>query len=216
MKKFVLFDLDGTLTDPMEGICKSAAKGLAHFGIEADYHDLTFFIGPPLLDTYRDRYGMSDEQAREAVAAFREYFTPIGIYENEIYPGIEDMLRELQAKGCFIAMATSKPEPFAEIVLKHFHIREYIQVLAGATMDEGRTNKAEVVEYALNQMQIEDRSQAVMVGDRSYDVKGAQAMGIDSIGVLYGYGSREELEQAGATRIAESVEELKQILLQWE
>ena len=86
MKKYILFDLDGTLTDPMEGICKSAARGLAHFGIKADYHDLTFFIGPPLLDTYRDRYGMNDEQAREAVAAFREYFQPTGIYENEIYP----------------------------------------------------------------------------------------------------------------------------------
>lgn len=93
MKKYILFDLDGTLTDPMEGICKSAARGLAHFGIEADYHDLTFFIGPPLLDTYRDRYGMNDEQAREAVAAFREYFQPTGIYENEIYPGIEENLK---------------------------------------------------------------------------------------------------------------------------
>lgn len=215
MKKYVLFDLDGTLTDPMEGICKSAARGLAHFGIEADYHDLTFFIGPPLMDTYRQHYGMSEEQAREAVAAFREYFQPVGIYENEIYPGIEDMLKELREKGFFLAMATSKPEVFADIVLRHFHIREHIQVLAGATMDEGRTNKAEVLAYALEQMQIPDLSQAVMVGDRCYDVEGARAMGIDSIGVLYGYGSREELEQAGATRIAESVEELKQILLQW-
>ena len=97
MKKYILFDLDGTLTDPMEGICKSAARGLAHFGIKADYHDLTFFIGPPLLDTYRDRYGMNDEQAREAVAAFREYFQPTGIYENEIYPGIEERI-----KGIFL------------------------------------------------------------------------------------------------------------------
>ena len=144
MKKYILFDLDGTLTDPMEGICKSAARGLAHFGIKADYHDLTFFIGPPLLDTYRDRYGMNDEQAREAVAAFREYFQPTGIYENEIYPGIEEMLKELQDKGYFLAMATSKPEAFADIVLRHFHIRDYIKVMAGATMDEGRTNKAEV------------------------------------------------------------------------
>ena len=106
MKKYILFDLDGTLTDPMEGICKSAARGLAHFGIKADYHDLTFFIGPPLLDTYRDRYGMNDEQAREAVAVFREYFQPTGIYENEIYPGIEEMLKELQDIGYFLAMAT--------------------------------------------------------------------------------------------------------------
>ena len=202
MKKYILFDLDGTLTDPMEGICKSAARGLAHFGIKADYHDLTFFIGPPLLDTYRDRYGMNDEQAREAVAAFREYFQPTGIYENEIYPGIEEML-------------TSKPEAFADIVLRHFHIRDYIKVMAGATMDEGRTNKAEVLAYALEQMNISDLSEAVMVGDRSYDVKGAQAMGIDSVGVLYGYGSREELEEAGATKIAKSVEDLKNILLNW-
>lgn len=215
MKKYILFDLDGTLTDPMEGICKSAAKGLAHFGIEADYHDLTFFIGPPLLDTYRDHYGMSDEQAREAVRVFREYFQPVGIYENEIYPGIEQMLKELEEKGCFLAMATSKPEAFAEIVLKHFHIRQYIKVLAGATMDEGRTGKAEVLAYALEQMNIPDLKEAVMVGDRSYDVKGAQAMGMDSVGVLYGYGSRTELEEAGATKIAESVEDLKNILFNW-
>ena len=215
MKKYILFDLDGTLTDPMEGICKSAARGLAHFGIKADYHDLTFFIGPPLLDTYRDRYGMNDEQAREAVAAFREYFQPTGIYEHEIYPGIEEMLKELQDKGYFLAMATSKPEAFADIVLRHFHIRDYIKVMAGATMDEGRTNKAEVLAYALEQMNISDLSEAVMVGDRSYDVKGAQAMGIDSVGVLYGYGSREELEEAGATKIAKSVEDLKNILLNW-
>ena len=215
MKKYILFDLDGTLTDPMEGICKSAARGLAHFGIEADYHDLTFFIGPPLLDTYKERYGMTDEQAKEAVKAFREYFQPVGIYENEIYPGIEQMLKELEESGCFLAMATSKPEAFAKIVLEHFNISKYIKVLAGATMDEGRTNKADVLAYALEQMDIKDMSEAVMVGDRSYDVKGAQAMGMDCVGVLYGYGSREELENAGATKIAETVEELKRILLDW-
>ena len=127
----------------------------------------------------------------------------------------EEMLKELQDKGYFLAMATSKPEAFADIVLRHFHIRDYIKVMAGATMDEGRTNKAEVLAYALEQMNISDLSEAVMVGDRSYDVKGAQAMGIDSVGVLYGYGSREELEEAGATKIAQSVEDLKNILLNW-
>ena len=137
-----------------------------------------------------------------------------GTYEY-MEASFEEMLKELQDKGYFLAMATSKPEAFADIVLRHFHIRDYIKVMAGATMDEGRTNKAEVLAYALEQMNISDLSEAVMVGDRSYDVKGAQAMGIDSVGVLYGYGSREELEEAVATKIAKSVEDLKNILLNW-
>lgn len=216
MKKYILFDLDGTLTDPMEGICKAAAKGLERFGIEADYHELTFFIGPPLMDTYCEHYGMTKEQAQEAIKAFRAYFQPTGIYENEIYPGIEELLQQLTEKGCVLAMATSKPEAFADIILRHFGIRQYIQVLAGATMDEKRTRKEEVLAYALEQLAIPDLSEAVMVGDRCYDVEGAKAFGLDSVGVLYGYGTRQELETAGASRLAESVEELGKILCSWE
>lgn len=213
MKKVIFFDLDGTLTDPMIGICKSAARGLSHFGIEKDYRELTYFIGPPLIDTFMERFGFSHEQAKEAVRVFREYFTPIGIYENEIYPGIADMLAHLEQSGKYLAMATSKPEPMAEIVLKHFGIRDYIKLLAASTIDETRTKKTEVLQYAIEQSGLKNMDDAIMVGDRCYDILGAKSVGMQSIGVLYGYGSREELEEAGADYIAETVEELEELLL---
>lgn len=214
MKKYIFFDLDGTLTDPMEGICKSAARGLAHFGIERDYRELTYFIGPPLMDTYMDRFHLTKEQAGEAVRVFREYFAPKGIYENEIYPGIAELLARLKAEGRYLALATSKPEPMAEIVLEHFHIRQYIDLLAGSTMDETRTKKSDVLRYAIERIGIKDLSKAIMVGDRCYDVNGAKEIGMECVGVLYGYGSKEELTQAGADYLAESVEELGRRLLQ--
>ncbi len=213
MKRVIFFDLDGTLTDPMVGICKSAAKGLAHFGIEKDYRELTYFIGPPLMDTFMERFGLSYDQAKEAVQAYRAYFTPIGIYENEIYPGIEAMLARLEENDKYLALATSKPEPMAEIVLRHFGIRKYIKLLAGSTMDETRSKKSEVLQYAIEQSGLTDMADAIMVGDRSYDILGAKAVGMQSIGVLYGYGSREELSEAGADYIVETVEELENLLL---
>jgi len=213
MKKIIFFDLDGTLTDPMTGICKSAARALAHFGIQKDYRELTYFIGPPLMDTFMERFGFDHKQAKEAVKVFREYFTPVGIYENEIYPGIEEMLARLEAEGKYLAMATSKPEPMAETVLRHFGIRQYIKLLAASTIDETRTKKSEVLQYAIEQSGMTDMSEAIMVGDRCYDIAGAKAVGMQSIGVLYGYGSREELEEAGADYIAESVSELEALLL---
>lgn len=213
MKRIIFFDLDGTLTDPMTGICKSAARGLAHFGIEKDYRDLTYFIGPPLMDTFTERFGLTHEQAKEAVRVFREYFIPTGIYENEIYPGIKDMLARLEAAGKYLAMATSKPEPMAETVLNYFGIRQYIKLLAASTIDETRTKKSEVLQYAIEQSGLTDMSEAIMVGDRCYDVAGAKAVGMQCIGVSYGYGSRQELEEAGADYIAESVSELEELLL---
>lgn len=213
MKKYIFFDLDGTLTDPMEGICKSAARGLAHFGIEKDYRELTYFIGPPLMDTYRERFHFTDEQAKEAVKVFREYFVPKGIYENQIYPGIAQMLERLEQAGKYIVMATSKPEPMARTVLEHFGIRRYIRLLAGSTMDETRTRKADVLRYAVSQLGISDLSEAVMVGDRCYDAAGAREVGMECVGVLYGYGSAEELTEAGADYLAESVEQLEELLL---
>ncbi|MBQ8640331.1 MAG: HAD hydrolase-like protein [Lachnospiraceae bacterium] len=213
MKKYIFFDLDGTLTDPMVGICKSAAYGLAHFGIEKDYRELTYFIGPPLMDTYRERFGFDEEQTKEAVRVFREYFVPTGIYENEIYPGILSMLEHLEKKGYYLALATSKPEPMAEIVLTHFGIRPYIRLLAGSTIDETRTKKADVLNYALETLGLTDLSEAIMVGDRNYDVIGAKQVGMECIGVTYGYGSREELEEAGAAYVVDSVEELEKVLM---
>lgn len=213
MKKVIFFDLDGTLTDPMTGICKSAARALSHFGIEKDYTELTYFIGPPLMDTFMERFHLTQEEAKEAVRVFREYFIPTGIYENEIYPGIEEMLAHLEKEGKYLAMATSKPEPMAETVLRHFGIRQYIRLLAASTIDETRTKKSEVLQYAIEQSGLTDIADAIMVGDRCYDVAGAKAVGMQCIGVLYGYGSREELEEAGADYIVESVAELEELLL---
>ena len=214
MVKYLLFDLDGTLTDPMEGICRSAAVGLAHFGIIEDYRNLTFFIGPPLIDTYMEHYGMTKEQAREAVAAFRSHFTPVGIFENEVYPGIPEMLERLKEAGFVTAVATSKPEEFAKRILEHFGLDRWIDFCFGATMDEQRTKKEEVLSYALEALGSPDPSKVLMIGDRCYDCEGAEAVGIRCAGVLYGYGSREELEEAGAYRIAESVDGLSRLLME--
>lgn len=205
--------MDGTLTDPMVGICKSAARGLAHFGIHKDYRELTYFIGPPLLDTYTERFGFTEEQAKEAVRVFREYFVPTGIYENQIYPGIASMLARLEQEGRYLAMATSKPEPMAETVLTHFGIRQYIKLLCGSTIDETRTKKSEVLSYAVNRLGITDLSEAVMVGDRCYDAAGAKEVGMECIGVTYGYGSEKELKEAGADYLAGSVKELEELIL---
>lgn len=214
MKKYLFFDLDGTLTDPMEGICKSAARGLAHFGIEKDYRELTYFIGPPLMDTYRDRFGMTQEQAKEAVRVFREYFVPTGIYENKLYPGIPEMLQSLKEQGKVLCVATSKPEPMAITVLEHFGIRKYFDYVCGSTMDETRTAKSEVLAYAMKTAGAYEKQEAVMIGDRCYDAAGAAKIGIDCVGVSYGYGSHEELEKAGVIRVADSVAQLQEILTQ--
>lgn len=211
MRKYILFDLDGTLTDSMPGICKSAAKGLAHFGIERDYRSLKFFVGPPLMDSFM-QCGLTAAQAKEAIRVYREYYAPTGIFENELYTGVKELLLELKSEGRVIALATSKPERFAMQILEHFGIAQYFDFIAGATMDESRTSKSAVLSYVLDRMKLSDMSQAVMIGDRCYDVIGARAVGIECIGVLYGYGSKSELEDAGAVRTAGSVAELKAIL----
>lgn len=204
----VLFDLDGTVTDSAPGITNSAAYALEKFGIHVEDKDtLRPFIGPPLLDSFARFYGFTAEQSRQAVVYYREYYRDRGIYENAVYDGMEELLQSLRAAGK-ILLATSKPEQFAIQILEHFHIAEYFDVIAGATMDETRTDKADVIAYALEKAGIADPSAAVMVGDREYDVLGAKAFGMDCIGVLYGFGSRAELEQAGARYLAETVEEI--------
>lgn len=211
---YILFDLDGTLTDPGEGITRSVAYALRHFGIEVtDRTTLYPFIGPPLRESFQRYYGFSDEQTTQAVGWFREYFETVGLFENTVYPGVPEMLAALTAAGKRLVLATSKPEAFARQILEHFSLASYFAYIAGANMDETRTRKAEVVAYALKSVGITDLSRAVMVGDREYDVRGAREAGLATVGVLYGYGSRAELEQAGAIATAASVEQLQAILL---
>ena len=210
----IFFDLDGTLTDPGLGITNSVAYALERFGIRVDDRRALYpFIGPPLTESFARFYGFSPEDARAAVDVFREYFTDKGIYENEIFPGIPALLARLRAAGLKLVVATSKPEQFAERITEHFGIAQYFDCIAGAAMDETRTQKWEVIEYALGRCGITDRSAVLMVGDREHDVRGAARCGLRCLGILYGYGSREELESAGACALAESVEDIGAYIL---
>ena len=209
MYKTVLFDLDGTLTDPGLGITNSVMYALNKFNIKVeDRTSLYKFIGPPLKESYEKYYHLSDEEITRAVAYYREYFSEKGIYENELYNGITEVLKQIKSSGRQVILATSKPEEFAVEILKYFKIDQYFDFVAAATMDGTRNNKADIIAYALELGKITDLQSAVMIGDREYDINGAKVAGLDSIGVLYGYGSREELESAGATYIAERVEDI--------
>lgn len=213
MYNTVLFDLDGTLTDPGLGITNSAAHALRYWGINVeDRASLYKFIGPPLQDSFQNFYGFSEEDSKLAIERFREYFREKGIFENEPYEGIELLLQTLKSNGKTIILATSKPEEFAKTILTHFHLDKYFDFVAGASMDETRCRKADVITYALESYGITDFSDAVMIGDREHDILGANQIGMDSIGVLYGYGSREELEHAGATYIAETIADIIQFI----
>ena len=213
-KNVVLFDLDGTLTDPALGITKSVAYALESFGIHTDdLGMLCKFIGPPLKDSFMEYYGFSEEQALAGVEKYREYFRDKGIYENKLYPGIKEMLEKLKDNGMKVILATSKPKIFADIILEHFDIMKYFDLVCGCELDGTRGKKSEVIRYALDTAGISEPDSAVMVGDRKHDVIGAKEVGIMCIGVLFGYGGYEELKEAGADEIVETVEELGEVLL---
>ena len=210
----IFFDLDGTLTDPGLGITNSVMYALERFGIAvADRRDLYAFIGPPLLDSFRRYCGFSDAEAREALRLYREYFSDRGIFENEVYPGVPALLQRLRDAGRRIVMATSKPEPYALQIAEHFGLAGAFDCIAGATMEETRTKKDEVIRYAMERCGVSDPSRVLMVGDREQDVLGAAKCGVDCLGVLYGYGSREELSGAGARELAETVEDVGRLIL---
>lgn len=216
-KQYVLFDLDGTLTDPMVGITRSVQYALKYYGIEESVLEkLCPFIGPPLKDSFMKFYDFSEEQAEEAIGKYREYFSVTGIFENKVYDGIEEMLGQLRDRGKALIVGTSKPEEFAVQILDHFRLSGYFDFICGADMEEKRVRKGDVIAYALGKTSIEDLKKAVMVGDKEHDIIGAKENHIDSVGVLFGYGGREELEKAGADRIAGTVKELGQILMGWQ
>ena len=209
----ILFDLDGTVTDPKEGITKAAATALAHFGIHEDPDGLTQFIGPPLDESFPEFYGFDREQTAAATEKFREYFSRQGWLENVPYPGMAELLRDLKAAGKQLLIATSKPEVFALRILEHFGMAEYFDHICGAPLDnqEG-ARKANVIRDALGRAGVTDLRRAVMVGDRRHDIAGAREVGLQAIGVLYGYGSRAEHEAAGADFIAEDIDALRALL----
>lgn len=203
----ILFDLDGTLTDSAEGIVNSVVYALEKKGIPyTNKQELRRFVGPPLQESFRDFCDLSDEQAKEMVRIFREYFTEKGIYENSVYDGVSEMLDSLCKAGYILAVATSKPETFASQILTRFDLAKYFSVISGASMDG--TTKPIVIRQALQRLKIEASDRVLMVGDREHDILGAKEVGISSLGVLYGYGSEEELRQAGANAIVQTPSEI--------
>ena len=210
----ILFDLDGTLTDPGLGITNSVRYALGKFGIDVtDRSRLYGFIGPPLRESFARYYGFSEKDAEMAVAYYREYFAPRGLYENTVYGGIESLLAELKQRGSAILLATLKPTVFAEKVLVHFGLDKYMDFVSGSELDGSFSDKHEVIERAFSTCRTADHTSAVMVGDRAQDILAAKQSGIASVGVLYGYGGRAELTEAGADHIAETVVQLSELLL---
>ncbi len=209
MYKYILFDLDGTLTNPEIGITSSVMYALEKFNIEVENRkELHPFIGPPLEYSFQTYYGLSEEESQLAVKYYRERFSIKGLYENEVYEGVDKLLQQLKESGKTLIIATSKPEEFTLKILKHFDLYKYFDYVAGATMDGSRGEKADVIRYALEISGIKDTSEAIMIGDRKYDILGAKENGLDSIGVLFGFGDYVELTTAGADYIAKSVEEI--------
>jgi len=209
---YVLFDLDGTLTDSGPGIMNGFEYALGKMGVEVpDRAFLRRFVGPPLGDSFEKTLGFSPEDAAKGIAFYREYYAEKGVYENDVYPGIPELLEKLKDSGKRMIVATTKAELMANVVMDHFGLRKYFDLMV-ASNNTDRKNKTDVLDYAIKNGGV-DTSKAVMVGDRFYDVKGAQHFGMTSVGVLYGYGSRQELEEAGATHIAETVDSLETILV---
>ena len=215
MKKYLLFDLDGTLTDPKIGITTCVQYALYSFGIEEPNLDkLEPFIGPPLRDSFMEFYGFTAEQAEEAVAKYRERFQDTGLFENEVYDGIPEMLKTLQSKGYFLAVASSKPQVYVERILEHFDLASYFEFVGGADLEETRVGKGDVIQYVLDTCGLSDKKEKIlMIGDREHDVLGAREQGLECVGVLFGYGDRKEMEDCHAAYIAESINELRKMLL---
>ncbi len=214
MKDTILFDLDGTLTDPQEGITKSYQYALSAFGIREDPANLTRFIGPPLREAFASM-GFSPPDVEKGVTKFREYFTDTGIFENAVYPGVPEALKTLHERGKTLCVATNKVTEYARRILEHFSLARYFAVVSGDTADGNlaKGGKREIIRIALEAAEVTDLRAAVMIGDRKHDILGAKSAGIETIGVLYGYGTREELGEAGADYLVSDAKELTDLLL---
>lgn len=213
MYSTVFFDLDGTIINSELGVLNSVEYALKKYGAEAPpREELNFFLGPPLESSFVKLLNISKNDAQTLVKYYREYYRTKGIFEIEIYDGIVPLLEKIKASGRKTVIATSKPEEFAVQILEHLGIAELFDVIAGATFDNSRSEKPDVICYALKRAGVTDIKTVVMVGDRKYDCTGADSFGMDSIGVLYGFGDFEELKNAGATYIAETVEDIYKFL----
>ncbi len=212
--KYIFFDLDGTLTDPQEGITNCVKYALESFGIdETNYSNLMRFIGPPLVYSFSEYYGFDEEKSLKAVAKYRERFSTVGLFENKVYDGIYDILQKLTDSGHVLALATSKPKVFADRIMAKYRLRPYFKVICGSELDGTRNDKNEVIEYAIEQLGC-DREKVIMVGDRKHDIIGAKKCNVASCGVRFGYAEEGELEEAGADFIADTLDDLLPILMQ--
>ena len=215
MKKYeyLLFDLDGTVADNSEGVCKSFEYALNYYGIKVgSLEELSPVIGPPLKDSFMDFYSFSEEKAIEAVAKYRERYKDVGIFECLIYPGIDTLLGELKSRGYKIVLATSKPETFARRILDHFDLSKHFYFIAGAEIGGKISNKEDVLEHIIKSLNITDVKECLMIGDRKFDLIGADCFGMDAMGVLYGFGDMEELSAYPNVGIAETVEDIGRLL----
>ena len=216
MYKYLLFDLDGTISDSGPGITKSVQYGLEKIGIiESDLEKLKAFIGPPLRDSFKNFYNLSDEKTEEAVKYYRERYAPIGIFENNLYEGIPELLKKLHEDGFVLCLASSKPKVFVERILKHFDIFDYFNVVMGSNLDGSLENKEDIIAECLKEFSNAEGfklSDCLMIGDRKFDIEAAHKCGIKCAGVSYGFGSLEELKEYKADYICESVDELGKLI----
>lgn len=210
----ILFDLDGTISNPKLGITKSVALALDYFNLPyASYDELCTFIGPPLEQSFMNIYGLSKEEAQTAIQKYREYYVESGIFECSIYDGIPELLMALKEKGTKVYLATSKPTPYATAILEHFNIKQYFDFIGGSNLDNTRVIKAEVIAHVLEETKTIASKNVLMIGDRKHDIIGAKATGIAVAGILYGYGSREELEGEGADYILDTVSDVRKFIV---
>ena len=215
MYTHIFFDLDGTLTDPAQGITNSFIHALKYFGREIpSYEELCKLIGPPLPYSFETILGFPKEKVMDAVAKYREYFATKGLFENSVYPDIPELLQNLKEQGKHLVVATSKPEEYSKKIIEHFGLSKYFDFVCGSLMDESRSKKAEVIAYALECCGLgeSDKNRVLMIGDRFHDIEGAKQNGLKSCGVLFGYGSRQELEEAGADYIVKDVMDLYKVI----
>lgn len=210
-QKVLLFDLDGTLTDSARGIIRSAQYMQKKMGQDVwTAEALRFLVGPPLRDSFREAFGMKDAEVEQAILYFRERYFSVGLFENAVYDGIVEMLQALQTSGKRLAVATSKHQTTAVRILEHFGLTKYFEVIGGDDPTSSRNTKAKVVAHVLKEMHVAPQD-AVMIGDRKYDIEGAHALGVQAVGVLYGYGSAEEFAACGADAVVKTPQDVAEL-----
>ncbi|MBR6290514.1 MAG: HAD hydrolase-like protein [Clostridia bacterium] len=212
--RHIFFDFDGTVIDTGKGVKNGVKYALEHYGFKIpDTSVLNGFMGPPLSDSFPRFYGFSAEKTEEAIEVYREYYREKGVHEFELYPGIENLLKTLRDHGRDLFIASTKPEKFVKLIIADAGLDKYFRFVGGATLDGSMEDKPDIINYVLANNSDLDRSSSVMIGDRKFDINGAKICGLPSIAVLYGYGSREELEEAGADAFASSTGELLDLLI---